>query len=432
MKLIRKCLFAGFCILFVFNTVSCAGKEALEEENLTTFETDEGSGDLPGEYAETETARKNSNFMGWSGTTGGVIENNFETMLLKSRGSAGSFNLSALDEDGKAFPVLSVLQEFTNSSFYICSGKTVYKLSGSSGVKTASLKTDRGMKLLYQINGVADVEVDFQVFASVPQGAMDIIKVTATVKNTAIKSRNMGIKAVFDTTLGEKTQYHFTDQNTDPVENEILSRDPSRFTLIESKDDKATFQLVLKGGDATEPEFVAIGNYNTVATLDWEPNVLRQHSFNTLTSYNNTAIGVNWPCKTVMPSGEISVCFYMGAAVLPSNLDVLAYAEGRPSLRKKQGYAVETGTKETKGVETQLITEDPDLVQVVPSKTSSSSKAEIKFDVNSITEEQLQPEYIQALIDRIQNLEESDSTMNRDDLLLLNAELDMILQKLRQ
>ena len=432
MKLIRKCLLAGFSILFVFNTVSCAGKEAQEEENLTTFETDESTGELPGEYAKAETARQDSNFLGWSGTTGGIIENNFETMLLKSRGDAGSFGLSALDEDGKAFPVLSVIQEFTNSSFYICSGKNVYKLSGGRGVKTAALKTDRGMKVLYQINGVADVEVDFQVFASVPQGAMDIIKVTAKVRNTAIKSKTMGIKAVFDTVLGEKTQYHFTDQNTDPIESEILSRDPSRFTLIETKDDKTTFQLVFKGGDATVPEFVSIGNYNTVATLDWEPNLLRQRSFNTLTSYNNTAVGVNWPCQTVMPSGEFSVCFYMGASVLPSNLDVLAYAEGRPSLRKKQVYALEPVSKETKEVETQLITEDPDLVQVVPPKKTTVSEGEVKFDVNNITDEQLKPEYIQSLIDRIQNLEESDSTMNRDDLLLLNAELDMILQRLRQ
>ncbi|MCQ2577689.1 MAG: hypothetical protein MJ176_04050 [Treponema sp.] len=432
MKLIRKCLFAGFCILFAFNTVSCAGKKAQEEDNLSTFETDESAGELPGEFAKEEAARNDSNFLGWSGTTGGIIENNFETMLLKSRGDTGSFSLSALDENGKAFPVLSILQEFTNSSFYICSGKNVYKLSGGRGVKTAALKTDRGMRILYQIKDVADVDIDFQVFASVPQGAMDIIKVTAKVKNTAVKSRNMGIKVVFDTLLGEKTQYHFTDQNTDPVESEILSRDPSRFTLIESKDDKTTFQLVLKGGDATVPEFVTIGNYDTVATLDWEPNLLRQRSFNTLTSYNNTAVGVNWPCKTVLPSEELSVSFYMGASVLPSNLDVLAYAEGRPSLRKKQGYALDSASKESKTVETQLITEDPDLVQVVPSKKTTPSKSEINFDVNSITEEQLRPEYIQALIDRIQNLEESDSTMNRDDLLLLNAELDMILQRLRQ
>ena len=49
-----------------------------------------------------------------------------------------------------------------------------------------------------------------------------------------------------------------------------------------------------------------------------------------------------------------------------------------------------------------------------------------------MSKEQLTPEYIQALLDRIAALEEDSPTLNRQELLQLNAELDAILNYLRQ
>ena len=46
--------------------------------------------------------------------------------------------------------------------------------------------------------------------------------------------------------------------------------------------------------------------------------------------------------------------------------------------------------------------------------------------------DKLSPEYIQSLIDRISALEEDSPSLNRQELLELNAELDAILNYLRQ
>ena len=73
-------------------------------------------------------------------------------------------------------------------------------------------------------------------------------------------------------------------------------------------------------------------------------------------------------------------------------------------------------------------------VEVISSteKPEVNETQNVEFDVNSIEKEKLNYEYIQQLIDKINKLESDDSEINRNELLMLNTELDVILEKLRQ
>ena len=76
-----------------------------------------------------------------------------------------------------------------------------------------------------------------------------------------------------------------------------------------------------------------------------------------------------------------------------------------------------------------------------PEKDSESSKAsepaekkdveEVPFDVSTVKKEQLDPAYVQSLLDRINSLEDSDSSIDQANLLKLNAELDAIINAIR-
>ena len=73
-----------------------------------------------------------------------------------------------------------------------------------------------------------------------------------------------------------------------------------------------------------------------------------------------------------------------------------------------------------------------------PGETVSEASAEkpefpsVDFYIKNMSKEQLTPEYIQSLLDRIAALEENSSSVNQQELLQLNAELDAILTYLRQ
>ena len=58
--------------------------------------------------------------------------------------------------------------------------------------------------------------------------------------------------------------------------------------------------------------------------------------------------------------------------------------------------------------------------------------SQVDYDIKSLRKIQLTTEYIRDLINEIVNLENSDTAVNRTELLQLNAELDAILSVLRQ
>ena len=67
-----------------------------------------------------------------------------------------------------------------------------------------------------------------------------------------------------------------------------------------------------------------------------------------------------------------------------------------------------------------------------PESISPKEIPTVDFYIKNMTQEHLTPEYIQSLLDRIAALEEDSPSLNRQELLQLNAELDAILTYLRQ
>ena len=63
---------------------------------------------------------------------------------------------------------------------------------------------------------------------------------------------------------------------------------------------------------------------------------------------------------------------------------------------------------------------------------SLSKKPSVPFNVDTIGPEKLDPSYVQALLDKINSLESDASSVDREEILQLNAELDAIMNKLRQ
>ena len=93
-------------------------------------------------------------------------------------------------------------------------------------------------------------------------------------------------------------------------------------------------------------------------------------------------------------------------------------------------YLEDEETEKTKVRNTQKMGEPADVLEITPSKSEVSES--VDFTVKKLGKEQLSPEYVQALLDKIASLEENKPDINREELLQLNAELDAILEALRQ
>ena len=380
------------------------------------------------------------NFTGWIKGSRRSISEKYGKIQLKIKSSIGSYSLYVLNDRDKAVPVLSTANEFASNAFYLKTSKKVYNLVTDTNVHSSARKTADGATIIYQIPEIADVSVNFSFFASDKENKdadLDMVKVTASVKNNSNRNDEFAIKAVLDTLLGEAAEYHFYTFEGVPVRNEVLYRTLQNQKWFVSKNVNAAMQFFFTGLEATAPELVALANYSTLEKNTWEPDMLSYRAFDTVLSYNNSAVCAIWKPMKLAPSESGKVVFYLSFA-----------SDGRSPAGEKFVYSKEFVEQKPEEIviaktdEVEVITANP--VETITEKSvlgptvineSGEVAPEIPtvdFYIRNMSKEHLTPEYIQSLLDRIAALEEDSPTLNRQELLQLNTELDAILTYLRQ
>ena len=191
-------------------------------------------------------------------------------------------------------------------------------------------------------------------------------------------------------------------------------------------------EFLLNGYDITTPDLVALSNYATLDTSTWEPDMLSYRAFDTVTSYNNSAVGILWPSKRLKKDESMNVTFYIALAADGREPNGNAFIDRMTKPEEDENVEADNDVKEVSSEKTEEIpvaeknTETPAV-----SEPKIKDVPNVKFDIASLSKDQFTPEYIQGLLNRIQSLEASDPALNREELLLLNAELDAILEALR-
>ena len=416
-----------------------------EAEDKTITETENKVESKTEDKAETEKKkakkksakqiqREKNNFSGWVEPRGRSIEEVYGSIKLRIRNRIGSFNVSMFDEESKkTVSALSTSDEYTTSGFYLKVGKKIVELNSDSGVRKSAWKTDTGAAIGYRIENLADVIVYFDVFASSEDYDMDSLKVTVKVTNMSKKKEYYAVKLLLDTILGETDRHHFYDSNNNPVKNEVAFREFDENKWFVSKNSSGSLQVIFDGGECTKPELVALANYSTLDTRNWEPDLLTYRAFDTVLSYNNSAIGITWPRHRLGADEQFTEVFYLSTAFgerKPSGAAYVLGIEPEQTAQPVEVVQAEPNPQKEEKVE-QEKEKTPVNVEEKKEEPVSTLPPYVPFDVKTLTRQQLSPEYIQALLERIEALEESDESIDKEELVLLNAELDTILEALR-
>jgi hypothetical protein len=179
-------------------------------------------------------------------------------------------------------------------------------------------------------------------------------------------------------------------------------------------------QFLLDGVDITPVECVLLGNKTTFDSNAWIPNLKTEKSFDSFVSYNDSEVCIVWPEVEINPNEKENFIFYLAFA-----------ANGE----KPQGNYFIGDKKEVVEVKKEKPVVKKEVVKVPEKENVKETKKEIpnvKFDVATLSREKLSQEYVAGLMERIANLEDSGKNVDREELLMLNAELDAILEILRQ
>ena len=359
---------------------------------------------------------KSKNYVGWIEPDNSKIDVSLGCLRMSFRPKIGSFNIFVIDEDNKEQSVFSTHNEFSASSFYLKCGKEIYKLNSASGVKT-----ETGAVVKYTISNIAKVSVFFDFMKSDEQNDYDMIKISAEIENLGTRQKKYALKGVFDTVLGEKGLNHFFSSTNDAINTEKEFRNVKAERWFVSKNDKYSMQFLLDGVDITPIECVLLGNKTTFDSNAWIPSLSIDKSFDSFVSYNDSEVCIIWPEVSILPNEKDSFVFYIAFAANGEK------PQGNYFIGDKKEEVVEV--KKEKSVVKQEVVKVPEEEKV---KETKKEIPDVKFDVATLSREKLSQEYVAGLMERIANLEDSGENVDREELLMLNAELDAILEILRQ
>lgn len=364
---------------------------------------------------------KSKNYVGWIEPDNSKIDVSLGCLRMSFRPKIGSFNIFVIDENNKEQSVFSTHNEFSASSFYLKCGKEIYKLNSASGVKTETLQTEKGAVVKYTISNVAKVSVFFDFMKSDEQNDYDMIKISAEIENLGTRQKKFALKGVFDTVLGEKDLNHFFSSENVAINTEKLYRTMKDERWFVSKNDKYSMQFLLDGVDITPIECVLLGNKTTFDSNAWIPSLSIDKSFDSFVSYNDSEVCIVWPEVSILPNEKDSFVFYIAFAANGEK------PQGNYFIGDKKEEVVEV--KKEKPVVKKEVVKVPEEEKV---KETKKEIPDVKFDVATLSREKLSQEYVAGLMERIANLEASGENVDREELLMLNAELDAILEILRQ
>ena len=421
MKLIKKLEIALFASLLALCAVSCASKNKVAP---VAEEEDEQTKKEKILYSKDWLKKQNKN-----------VDATFGSIRLRAKKNIGTFNISIVDELGKTIPCFSTSNEYITTSFYLKSGKRIIKLNEDSCVDSYTRKIEDGMQVLYSIEDLCDVFITFQCICPNPTyKGFDSVKITAHVVNTGKKKADYQLKAVFDTILGETDRHHFYDASGNPVKNEVVYNKKGEPAWFTSKNANASMQFIFAGKGTTPVEMIALANYSTLDTKYWEPDMLSYRAFDTVLSYNNSAVGAIWKSKKIAPENSADDVFYICTAFGKDE------PQGKFLIDEKALKELEAQEKEnqnSKADDKPASTIKPADTPKENPKTDKPEESAVQKPSETVKDRPVQPEeyskaYIQRLLDRIAELEDSGDNVDRAEIDRLNKELDDILKSYRK
>jgi len=349
--------------------------------------------------------------------------------------SSGSIALAIVKEDGKKVP--AIINKDITSFIALRVDNSYYNLNDLSRVEYGFEKNDKSMKITYTIKNLVSVEAFYTLSSSGNSKKTNILNIEYKVNNISKESHIFGIRAVYDTILGESRPSHFTT-SLGPVLSESSFTNMEKTYWIISSNGMEAIEFLLHGKKVTPISKVILANKDVVSEREWRINEKVGRSFNSITSYNNSAVAFIWDDMDIPNGKSQSVSFVTAYSLTDFQMSgnplngIITDDEEKPveNTSKVLNEGVAPKNQQTPTVPT------PNANVVAPVTTttnipSTQPKKDVIVDPSQIREEQLDPVYVQNLINKINALDPNDPNVDLNQIEQLKAELAAILKVIR-
>lgn len=338
-------------------------------------------------------------------TSAATIDKRLGDFVLQVSDDVGAFNLCYAPETSSSSTNFFVSHnDFATTYFSVLVNDSVYQLRRGSISSIRLVEQNQGASLVYKVRDKLNVGVNFTAISDFSETGVGAVKVEVELENISSTTLSVALKGIFDTVLGENSGVHFVTARYPYVSAEESFLDMEQLQWVRSSNGNESIQFLFDGNGISSPKMVVLANKDVVTSDSWMPIVKSGRTFNSVFSYNNSAICALWETISLTPSTKGSLTFYItlaSRAKIPPTASFLGPKQGASSLT--------TGDKI-------LYTDEYGVV----------------YTVGDLSDNMLNMQYINDLLNRIRKLEEDPAHIDRNELLRLNAELDAVLEKVRR
>lgn len=348
------------------------------------------------------------------------------------------------DPNDKAYakvPVIDTL-DYANSSYIgIAVDKRFYNVHNTSGITYSYSNDGDTLTVNYQIKKQILLSVEYTI------SSKNILSIKYHVKNIDSDAHSVMLKSVFDTIFEEFNGGFYSTESKKKIKSEYIISDFDRHQYIESSNKVVSIRFLLDENFSKYAYKAVVAAKPYFESDIFEGRFVEGRGFNTVLSYNNSAIGFFFKTLKLNAGEEKTfvqrILFSKTEFAFPDDLDE----------EPEQNVFVDgesDSENETQSAVTKFVPVDnaADYKPDVPSAVEDDEeevvdiKTEVKTPVsvskpeqdNAVTEARrnaLKKE-ASSLIDRIEKLDDDGANTDQAEVMRLQAQLDQILRQLKE
>ena len=349
------------------------------------------------------------------------------------------------DPNDKAYakvPVIDTL-DYANSSYIgIAVDKRFYNVHNTSGITYSYSNDGDTLTVNYQIKKQILLSVEYTI------SSKNILSIKYHVKNIDSDAHSVMLKSVFDTIFEEFNGGFYSTESKKKIKSEYIISDFDRHQYIESSNKVVSIRFLLDENFSKYAYKAVVAAKPYFESDIFEGRFVEGRGFNTVLSYNNSAIGFFFKTLKLNAGEEKTfvqrILFFKTEFAFPDDLDEEpeqnVFVDGESDSENETQSAVtkfvpvDNAADYKPGVPSAV--EEDDEEETVDVKTEvktpvSVSKPEQDNAVTEARRNALKKE-ASSLIDRIEKLDDDGANTDQAEVMRLQAQLDQILRQLKE
>ncbi len=217
--------------------------------------------------------------------------------------------------DGSGWAPFFFSDDPRTSSLDILEGNQVHRMGDSGTFSQSVEETGSGATYVFE-SPTLRIEQSFRFARGTTASVSNAVEMRVTVTNLGEAPQVSGVRLVYDTYLGEPSNFHFASSSGIQINRESLV-DPgpvNRFVRSVARADSGNgFQVMISGEGVTTPEAVVLANWQRLAESSWEFQVNPTRNFNRLPySINDSALLLTYPTVQLEQNQSATFVSYIG------------------------------------------------------------------------------------------------------------------------